>query len=114
MVRKTSIPTFIIIAIVGSVGQAHERWGDGSSVSENIKRQCCGDGEVHLLPPGSVHALPDGWHIDGFSKAVPYGKELPSPDGNEWGFWTDYRYSHAQAIGRQSDIHCLFLNPRGF
>ena len=94
-------------------GQAHTQWGDGSPVSERVKLQCCGDSEVHFLPPGSVHAFADGWHIDGFSKPVPYGTELPSPDGNEWGFWSDHRYDDFKVVGGQSEMQCLFLNPRG-
>ena len=97
----------------GSVSSAHDRWGDGSPVSAEIKKKCCGDAEVHRLPPGSVHALADGWHIDGYSKVVPYGVELPSPDGNEWGFWSDPHNDGYLAAAEQSDMHCLFLNPRG-
>jgi hypothetical protein len=98
-----------------SAGLAHSTWGDGSPVSEQIKKKCCGDAEVHLLPPGSVHARSDGWHIDGFQSVVPYGRELPSPDGNEWGFWSDFHQYAAQGLwvsGGQSEMQCLFLNPR--
>jgi hypothetical protein len=98
----------------GLPGQAHTQWGDGSPVSERVKLFCCGDSEVHFLPPGSVHALADGWRIDGYSKTVPYGAELPSPDGNEWGFWSDHRYEDFKVVAGQSDIRCLFLNPRRF
>jgi hypothetical protein len=96
----------------GGTGFAHQHWGDGSPVSEQIKQVCCGDAEAHFLQPGSVHARADGWHIDGFAKAVPYGRELPSPDGNEWGFWSDHRYDGYKQVGGQSDMNCLFLNPR--
>jgi hypothetical protein len=114
---KTMVPALnlaIAAALLwGSPAAAHQQWGDGSPVSERIKLKCCGDAEVHILPPGSVHALADGWHIDGFAKVVPYGVELPSPDGNEWGFWSEYRIpvGYAQQT-RQSDLRCLFLNPR--
>ena len=94
---------------------AHQKWGDGSPVSESVKRKCCGDAEAHILPPGSVHARADGWHIDGFADVVPYGVELPSPDGNEWGFWGEYQYRvpFGDVHGTvQSDMRCLFLNPR--
>jgi hypothetical protein len=100
-------------AFCGPPATAHQTWGDGSPVAESIKRKCCGDAEVHLLQPGSVHALADGWHIDGFAKAVPYGVELPSPDGYEWGFWSEYRIPVGDARQPlQSDMRCLFLNPR--
>jgi hypothetical protein len=98
-----------------SAGLAHSTWGDGSPVSEQIEKKCCGDAEVHLLPPGSVHARSDGWHIDGFQSVVPYGRELPSPDGNEWGFWTDlhqYAATGLSVSAGQSEMQCLFLNPR--
>lgn len=97
-----------------SLGFAHNQWGDGSPVSEQVKKQCCGDAEVHYLPPGSVHAAKEGWRVDGYNKPVPYGLELPSPDGNEWGFWSDHIYDGFKVVGGQSDIRCLFLNPRRF
>jgi hypothetical protein len=93
---------------------AHSQWGDGSTVPESIKKRCCSEAEAHLLPPGSVHATPDGWRIDGYSRIVPFGNELPSTDDEDWGFWTDYRYGHQQAIGGQSEIRCLFLRNRGY
>lgn len=104
--------TIAAAALLHSPGFAHTQWGDGSPVSEQVKRQCCGDAEIHLLPPGTVHAMRDGWHIDGYNKPVPYGRELPSPDGNEWGFWRDHAYDGFKVVGGQSDIHCLFLNPK--
>ncbi len=100
--------------LCAATGKAHQQWGDGSPVSESVKLRCCGDAEVHFLPPGSVHARADGWHIDGYAKAVPYGTELPSPDGYEWGFWADHRYDGFKVAGGQSEIRCLFLNPRWF
>jgi hypothetical protein len=102
------------LAFRGLPAHAHMEWGDGSPVSEEVKRMCCGEAEVHFLPPGSVHAYADGWHIDGFFTPVPYGKEMPSPDGNEWGFWLDHRYDDFKVVGAQSDMQCLFLNPRHF
>ena len=96
-----------------SFASAHTQWANGVAVSERIKQLCCGGAEAHLLPPGSVHARADGWHIDGYAKVVPYGVELPSPDGNEWGFWADHQYEGpATLLGGQSAMHCLFLNPR--
>ena len=80
------IPSMFAAAAVAPImvfcppSRAHTQWGNGSPISEQIKRQCCGEAEIHLLPAGSVHARADGWHIDGFAKVVPYGKELPSPD----------------------------------
>lgn len=93
--------------------EAHRRWGDGSPVSDEIEKLCCGEADAHLLPPGSVHARADGWHIDGYPKVVPFGKELPSPDGDEWGFWSDHQYNDGyKIIVDPSEMRCLFLNPR--
>jgi hypothetical protein len=122
IVRRVSM-TILSIAVATvapvpfglSAGLAHSTWGDGSPVSERIRKKCCGDAEVHLLRPGSVHARSDGWHIDGYQSVVPYGRELPSPDGNEWAFWTDFHQYAAQGLwvsGGQSEMRCLFLNPR--
>jgi hypothetical protein len=106
-------------ALVGPIlfgspaAEAHKLWGDGSPVSESVKKQCCGDADAHPLPPGSVHAMADGRHIDGFAKTVPYGAELPSPDGEDWGFWSDHRYTDGyKMLGYQSEMYCLFLTPR--
>jgi len=96
----------------GVLGSAHQRWKDGSPVSERVKQLCCGDAEVHFLPPGSVHAFADGWHIDRFPKPVPYGKELPSPDGNDWGFWAERQYPDFEVVAGQPEMQCLFLAPR--
>lgn len=104
----------IYIYVSGGSAQAHMRWSNGTPVPEQIRQRCCSEAEEHLLPPGSVHPLADGWHIDGYSKVVPYGSEMPSPDGNDWGFWTDYKFGRAQAIGGQSKMRCLFLNVMGF
>ena len=93
---------------------AHTHWGDGSPVSDEVRRRCCGEADAHLLPPGSVHARRDGWHIDGFERVVPFGQELPSPDGHEWGFWSEHRYDGYRPVGGQSEMYCLFLNPRNF
>jgi hypothetical protein len=109
-----SIIAAICTQTIDGSAQAHMQWSDGTPVPEQIRQRCCSDTEAHLLPPGSVHPLADGWHIDGYSRVVPYGSEMPSPDGKDWGFWTDYRYGHAQAIGAQSKMRCLFLNVMGF
>jgi hypothetical protein len=115
MIAKTIVVTATIAVsamFCVRVSSAHQQWGDGSPVSEQVKKQCCGDAEVHFLPPGTVHALADGWHIDGFAKVIPYGRELPTPDGYEWGFWRDNLYDGYKATPRQSEMYCLFLNPR--
>ncbi len=100
------------VLLQSSPSEAHEQWPDGSTVSEQIKRRCCGQAEIHFLPPGSVHARPDGWHIEGFGKVVPFGTEAPSPDGNNWGFWAEHRYDGFKVVGGQSEMMCLFLNEQ--
>jgi hypothetical protein len=111
-IRICSLALTVCLLVKCSTGTAHTQWGDGSPVSEDVKRMCCGEAEVHLLAPGSVRALKDGWHIDGYAKVIPYGKELPSPDGNDWGFWADHAYDGFKIVAGQSEMHCLFLNPR--
>jgi hypothetical protein len=112
--RSTALASAILTLalLYGASSQAHERWRDGSAVSEEVKRLCCGEADAHFLPPGSVHADRNGWRIDGFQKVVPYGKELPSSDGEDWGFWPDHPYSSPELAGGQTEIYCLFLRPR--
>ena len=61
--KSRDLPLGVAIAasatFCGMLGSAHQQWGDGSPVSEKVKQLCCGDAEVHFLPPGSVHAFAD-------------------------------------------------------
>jgi hypothetical protein len=65
----------------------HDAWSNGAQVPAWIKKACCGPSEVHQLPADKVHALPDGYHVDGLATVIPYSRVLPSPDGAFWGFW---------------------------
>ena len=107
------IATFGSLLLCSLRVEAHALWGDGSPVSEEIRKRCCSDADAHLLPAESVHARADGWHIDGYPKVVPYGKELPSPDGHDWGFWSDHQYNDGfRMIVDPTEMRCLFLNQR--
>lgn len=99
---------FIAMVSVGvPVARAHDLWADGSPVPAWVKAACCGPNDVHHLVPSQVHALRDGWHVDGYNSAVPYGTELPSEDGDYWGFWADYPH------GGQSRMYCFFTPSQG-
>ena len=99
----------LVLAMVSCVpALAHDRLADGSPVPDWIKKSCCGPQDYHPLTPDQVQARPDGWHVAGYNKVVPYGKELPSPDGTYAGFWLDY------GDGTQSPIYCLFVPPSAF
>jgi hypothetical protein len=87
---------------------AHDQLADGSPVPDWIKKSCCGPNDYHPLRPEQVHAMADGWHVDGYRKVMPYGKELPSPDGTYVGFWLDY------GDGSQSNMYCFFVPPQTF
>jgi hypothetical protein len=65
----------------------HDVWSNGAQVPAWIKKACCGPSEVHQLPADKVHALPDGYHVDGLATVIPYSRVLPSSDGAFWGFW---------------------------
>src|SRR5262249_47032688 len=56
----------------------------GKAVPAWVKSSCCGPSDAHHLKRQHVHAMADGWHIDGYPTVVPYGKELPSEDGEYW------------------------------
>jgi hypothetical protein len=69
---------------------AHEQWFNGVPVPGWVKSGCCGREEAHHLEPWRVHAMPDGWHIDGYHQAIAYGREFRSEDGEYWIFSRDY------------------------
>jgi hypothetical protein len=87
---------------------AHDQLADGSPVPTWIKKSCCGPQDYHALRPEQVHAMRDGWHVDGYYEVIPYGKELPSPDGTYAAFWYDHQ------DGTQSSVFCFFVPPRDF
>ena len=65
----------------------HDVWSNGAQVPAWVKKACCGPSEVHQLSADKVHALRDGYHVDGLATVIPYSRVQPSPDGAFWGFW---------------------------
>ncbi len=85
---------------------AHEQWASGEAVPSWVKASCCGPADAHHYVDSQVRTLPDGWHIDGVPPVIPYGKELPSEDGDYWLFYKiDWTGTH---------IYCFFVPPRGY
>jgi hypothetical protein len=85
---------------------AHERWANGDPVPSWVGASCCGPADAHHLESSQVHTLPDGWHIDGVKVVLPYGKELPSQDGEYWIFYRDTWAS--------TNVWCFFAPAKGF
>ncbi len=65
-----------------------------------------GPADAHHLESAQVHTLPDGWHIDGLVKVIPYGVELPSQDGDYWIFYKTYV--------TDTKVYCFFAPAKGF
>jgi hypothetical protein len=88
----TAIKGFLIgLASAGLTvpAAAHEQWWNGIPVPFWVTSGCCGPEDVHHLEPWQVHAMPDGWHVDGYHQVIAYGRELPSEDGEYWIFYRD-------------------------
>jgi hypothetical protein len=77
---------------------AHDQWSNGQEVPSWVKQACCGPSDVHHLRADQVHAMKDGWHVDGYPEVLAYGRELPSQDGDYWIF-----YKHN--LGEQNEYH---------
>ena len=45
---------------------AHDQWSNDTDVPAWVKSSCCGPEDVHHLTAQQVHAMADGWHIDGY------------------------------------------------
>ena len=95
----------LVLSLLSLPAEAHDVWANGEAVPEWVKRACCGPTDYHALTREQIRATPDGWHIDGHRDPVPFGSELPSPDGGYHAFWTEF------ADGTQSRVFCLFLPP---
>lgn len=80
---------------------AHDTWGDGKPVSPQVKAQCCGDADSHLLGSDDYFIDKDGFHILALDAVVPLASILPSPDGNVWAFWNNH-------FGRKANVYCVF------
>ena len=95
------------VALASSV-LAHDEWADGSPVPAWVKSSCCGPEDVHHLTAQQVRAMADGWHVEGYKDVLPYGKELPSQDGDYWIFYKNY------PDGTQTPVYCFFAPVRAF
>lgn len=52
--------------------------------------------------------MADGWHVDGYPDPLPYGKELPSQDGDYWIFYKRYD------SGGVTPVYCFFAPAQGW
>jgi hypothetical protein len=100
--RHIVIATYFTIASAA----AHDFWTDGGPVPAWVKLQCCGVADAHHLRYSAVHALSDGYHIDGIETVIPYANALPSKDGSYWGFWN-------RAYEPNPQILCFFAPVTG-
>ena len=86
----------------------HDQWSNGTDVPAWVKSSCCGPEDVHHLTAQQVHAMADGWHIEGYKGVLAYGRELPSQDGDYWIFYRSY------SDGSQTPVFCFFAPERSF
>jgi hypothetical protein len=87
---------------------AHDSWSDGNHVPAWVKAACCGPEDVHHLTAKQVHAMTDGWHVDGYKQVLAYGRELPSQDGDYWIFYRDL------PDGSQTPVYCFFAPSQSY
>ena len=106
-IRSVSMLILIIFALT-KPSRAHDEWTDRKAVPAWVKSSCCGPSDAHHLKRQHVHAMADGWHIDGYPTVVPYGKELPSEDGEYRAFFKRYE------DGSWSPVYCLFVPPQSY
>jgi hypothetical protein len=97
----------ISAALLIEPATAHDFWSNGDPVPEWVKSQCCGVADVHHIHDSAVHIMQDGYHIDGIETVVPIDKALPSPDGQIWGFWSNY-------AGPKPNIYCFFYPIKSY
>ncbi|MBV9136908.1 MAG: hypothetical protein JO357_07605, partial [Hyphomicrobiales bacterium] len=74
--------TIGLLVALASPAAAHDLWADGTRVPDWVKKSCCGPEDVHHLTAQQVHAMADGWHVEGYAQVLAYGRELPSRDGD--------------------------------
>jgi hypothetical protein len=90
--RGEMLGRLAIVALVAATmcplhAVGHDVWSNGAQVPAWVKKACCGPSEVHQLSADKVHALRDGYHVDGLATVIPDSRVQPSPDGAFWGFW---------------------------
>lgn len=104
MILGSAVCVLTLVVFSCTHAHAHDRWANGASVDEAIKRMCCGDSEAHVLDPERVHVHRDGSvSIDGMDNPVPMERVLPSVDGKIYGFW-------APGVGSNAYVRCLFYS----
>jgi hypothetical protein len=92
--------------VLASPAAAHDTWSSGDPVPDWVKRDCCSQAHAHHVDEAAIHALPDGYHIDGYRHVIPYSKVLPSPDGTTWLFF------ETRQDGSQSGPFCFFIGAK--
>jgi hypothetical protein len=98
----------LAVLLIASRAHAHDQWANGAPVPPWVKASCCGPEDVHHLTAAQVHAMPDGWHVEGFSGVIAYGRELPSQDGDYWIFYRTF------SDGTQTPAYCFFAPAQSF
>jgi hypothetical protein len=98
----------LLLAAARLPAHAHDAWENGQPVPAWVKSTCCGPEDVHHLKASQVRALKDGWHVEGYKDVLPYGKELPSEDGDYWIFYRDY------PDGTQTPVDCFFAPAQSY
>ncbi len=97
---------------------AHDAWANGVAVPDWVKASCCGPEDVHHLNSSQVHAMADGWHVDGYPQVLAYGRELPSQDGDYWIFYRHNVGEGKPSTGEDNEsfspVYCFFAPIKSF
>ena len=102
-----SLVSSAIAMLIATSASAHDHWANGEPVPPWVKAICCGPEDVHHLRPEQVHAMADGWHVDGYPTPIPINKAMPSPDGDYWIFYKRF------PTGDASQVYCFFTPFNG-
>jgi hypothetical protein len=105
LMRALIVVGLLSVALPAS---AHDLWANGAAVPDWVKKSCCGPEDVHHLTAQQVHAMADGWHVDGYAGVLAYGRELPSQDGDYWIFYKRY------PDGSETPVYCFFAPEQSF
>ena len=97
-----------LLAMAASAASAHDQWSNGMPIPAWVKSSCCGPEDVHHLSAAQVHAMADGWHVEGYRQVVSYGRELPSQDGDYWIFYKNF------PDGTQTPAYCFFAPAQSY
>lgn len=95
IIRGLGLLVLALWWLSGFAVDAHDSWISRGGLRNAAGEWCCGEGDCFVVPSEQVHALADGYHLDGYTQVVashdgpvnevvPFAETQPSPDGAFW------------------------------